>query len=405
MSEHTTLLPSKNVWESTAPRRRSDERSLRRDVWTILRYRASIRHRTRLQRASYVFEAFILVLILVNVVLAMCESAFISKSPSDPHTRSDWYTLFLYISTFIFSIEYLLRFWSCVEDERFYTPIIGRITWMLRPMSIIDLIVLIPFYVEIASENQHAFTSSRGILAMRGVRLLRVMSFLRLERSYNAMKNLRAIYSSKTEELWIVSYLTGVVVITASTAIFFLENPTQPNVFTNPFVCAWWAIQTITSLGYGDIVPVTAGGRVFSSILALWGIILFTIPGAILSSGFVEVMLQKEQESKKAFNEELRRTFSRELLAVSSHGFRHGKLDSFGTGIFSTDETKTTPEVEQLQNQVSMLLKMQEQTQNQLRMQQLQLDAMHKLLERALLVTPTQEPEKPPFSEIVLASP
>jgi hypothetical protein len=110
---------------------------------------------------------------------------------------------------------------------------------------------------------------------------------------------------------------------------FFLENPTQPDVFSSIGVCMWWSIETITSLGYGDIVPVTGSGRFFSSILALWGIILFTIPGAILSSGYVEIMLKKHETIKQArFEEDLRRTFSRELEALNSSGFKRGMFST-----------------------------------------------------------------------------
>jgi hypothetical protein len=167
MGERASLLPEKNVWESTAPplRRawREEEglgrrgagddggRSLRRDVWTILRFRASIPHCSSLLRASYAVEVCVLVLILLNVLLAMRESAFMSGSsadsckPTHPHwpiadsvgfcltcltvhvvIHTKWYDSFLYVSTMIFSVEYLLRLWSCVEDERFQIPVIGR---------------------------------------------------------------------------------------------------------------------------------------------------------------------------------------------------------------------------------------------------------------------------------------
>lgn len=99
---------------------------------------------------------------------------------------------------------------------------------------------------------------------------------------------------------------------------FFLENPAQPKVFSSIGVSAWWAVETITSLGYGDIVPVTPVGRMFSSLLALWGIILFTIPGAVLSSGFVEVMLKREQEEKKALEDALRLSYNRESRSFSA---------------------------------------------------------------------------------------
>ncbi|POM71605.1 Voltage-gated Ion Channel (VIC) Superfamily [Phytophthora palmivora] len=244
------------------PKRRAPQvrrcRSLRSDVWTLLHYRTSLNHRSGLQRASYAFEICVLVLITLNVVLAILK-------------------------------------------------------WMLRPMSIIDLVVLIPFYVEILLEKQ-VVVSSRGVLTLRGFRLLRIMSFLHLERSYQAMKNLREIFALKKEELGVVSYLTIVIVLTSSTTIFFLENPAQPEVFSSIGTCSWWAIETITSLGYGDIVPITAAGRAFSSLLALWGIILFTIPGAVLGSGFVEVMLKKqEQKSEQAMEESIRISLTRAL--------------------------------------------------------------------------------------------
>lgn len=143
----------------------------------------------------------------------------------------------------------------------------------------------------------------KGALSLRSLRLLRILSFFRLERSYNAMRNLRLIFTSKKEEFLVVTYLTAVVVLMSSIMIFFLEHDAQPAVFSSIGVSAWWTVETITSLGYGDIVPVTSLGRGFASLLALWGIILFTIPGAVLSSGFIEVMLEKQrEEDEEAFN-------------------------------------------------------------------------------------------------------
>ncbi|GMF60729.1 unnamed protein product [Phytophthora fragariaefolia] len=80
--------------------------------------------------------------------------------------------------------------------------------------------------------------------------------------------------------------------------IFFLEHIAQPKVFSSFGVCVWWAVVTITSLGYGDVVPITGMGRTLGAALALWGLILFTIPGAVLGSGFIEVMLEKQREEE-----------------------------------------------------------------------------------------------------------
>ncbi|ETM45371.1 hypothetical protein L914_09552 [Phytophthora nicotianae] len=395
--------------------------SLRADIWTLLHYRTSLKQRSGLQRASYVFEVCVLVLITLNVVLAM----YVSATPlgNEPVTKSDWYEMFLYVSTALFTVEYLMRLWSCVEDKRFTHPVCGRLKWMLRPMSVIDLVVLIPFYLEILLEHQLA-VSSRGVLTLRGFRLLRIMSFLHLERSYQAMKNLREIFALKKEELAVVTYLTIVIVLTSSTTIFFLENPAQPEVFTSIGTCSWWAIETITSLGYGDIVPITAAGRAFSSLLALWGIILFTIPGAVLGSGFVEVMLKKqEQKNEQAMEESIRTSLTRELRTLSSSNiFFAGNLDSPRTDLdsplgatqsFSVPPSANStrydypsfaapaPPVVRLQEQVDRLNATQLQLQAQLNRQETQLQTILVLLEKSLAQSDPSENAVPPFSAIV----
>ncbi|ETN21089.1 hypothetical protein PPTG_01394 [Phytophthora nicotianae INRA-310] len=395
--------------------------SLRADIWTLLHYRTSLKQRSGLQRASYIFEVCVLVLITLNVVLAM----YVSATPlgNEPVTKSDWYEMFLYVSTALFTVEYLMRLWSCIEDKRFTHPVCGRLKWMLRPMSVIDLVVLIPFYLEILLEHQLA-VSSRGVLTLRGFRLLRIMSFLHLERSYQAMKNLREIFALKKEELAVVTYLTIVIVLTSSTTIFFLENPAQPEVFTSIGTCSWWAIETITSLGYGDIVPITAAGRAFSSLLALWGIILFTIPGAVLGSGFVEVMLKKqEQKNEQAMEESIRTSLTRELRTLSSSNiFFAGNLDSPRTDLdsplgatqsFSVPPSANStrydypsfaapaPPVVRLQEQVDRLNATQLQLQAQLNRQETQLQTILALLEKSLAQSDPSENAVPPFSAIV----
>lgn len=248
---------------------------------------------------------------------------------------------------------------------------------------------------------------------MRGFRLLRIMSFLHLERSYQAMKNLREIFALKKEELGVVSYLTIVIVLTSSTTIFFLENPAQPEVFSSIGTCSWWAIETITSLGYGDIVPITAAGRAFSSLLALWGIILFTIPGAVLGSGFVEVMLKKqEQKSEQAMEESIRTSLTRELRTLSSNNLAFAAtLDSpLATPSFSIPPSTASashnyssfsapaPPIVRLQEQVDRLNATQLQLQAQLSRQETQLHAIMTLLEQTLA---SKENTAPPFSAII----
>ncbi|KAK1937772.1 Potassium voltage-gated channel subfamily KQT member 5 [Phytophthora citrophthora] len=328
LTEHSALLstPSSGRWRR--PHRRNT--TLRQDIWTVLRFRSSVQHRYGLQLASYVLELSVLTLILLNVVVAVSESSALldvdaTDSSSGPKpVINNWTDMFLLVSTIIFSIEYALRLWSCVEDDRYNNGAVrGRLKWMTRPLSLIDLLALVPFYLELSMEfdaHQH------GGLTLRSLRLLRIVSFLRLERMYNAMKNLRVIFARKKEELLVVTYLTALVVLTSSLLIFFLEHLAQPSVFSNFGVCIWWSVETITSLGYGDVVPATSLGRLLGASLALWGIVLFTIPGAVLGSGFIEVMLEKQREEEA------------EMYSMAMGGGSINSNNPIYVGSFSDDE-------------------------------------------------------------------
>ncbi|KDO26650.1 hypothetical protein SPRG_08054 [Saprolegnia parasitica CBS 223.65] len=329
MQEDAPLLPSSRILDirgATPPRSGLRHRqqpfsrakptsplppvSYRAIVWHVLHYRSSIQHVTYIQQCSYYVELFLLNLILLNVVVTIVSSSSLVDPAVPVHTPL-WFTGIIYVSTAIFTIEYLLRWWSCVEDPRFkFHAVFGRLQWMLRPMSLIDLVALVPYFLEIALCSASATSVAyRGSMTIRGLRLLRVISFLRIERSYDAIKRLRIIFRRKRQEFFVVTYLTAVVILVSATIIFFLEFPAQPDVFSSIGVGAWWAIETITSLGYGDAVPITVAGRIFASVVALWGIILFAIPGAILGSGFIEVMLEhqtaKEMRAKDRWIHEI----------------------------------------------------------------------------------------------------
>ncbi|OQS06672.1 Voltage-gated Ion Channel (VIC) Superfamily [Thraustotheca clavata] len=288
-------------------------------VWHVLHYRSSVQHVSFIQKCSYYVELFLLNLIVVNVVVTVLSSSNL-VDPSVPVETPWWFTMIIYVSTVIFTTEYALRLWSCIEDSRFkFHGVFGRLKWMIRPMSLIDLISLIPYFIEIAlSSTTSSSMTFRGSMTIRGLRLLRVISFLRIERSYDAIKRLRIVFRKKRQEFFVITYLTAVVILVSATIIFFLEFPSQPEVFSSIGVSAWWAIETITSLGYGDTVPVTPAGRIFASIVALWGIILFAIPGAILGSGFIEVMLEHQNAKELRVKDRWIHEISSQIQSVAA---------------------------------------------------------------------------------------
>uniref|UniRef100_A0AAV1UX45 Ion transport domain-containing protein n=1 Tax=Peronospora matthiolae TaxID=2874970 RepID=A0AAV1UX45_9STRA len=415
-TEHTTLLttsssPLPAPWRRQTPMTRHT--TVREDIWTVLRYRSSVQHRTGLQLASYVLELSILTLILLNVVVAISEysavltaDALESPASGPMPVVNDWTDVFLFVSTVIFSIEYALRLWSCVEDDRYKNgPLVGRLKWMTRPLSLIDLIALVPFYLELSMElNVH---HDKG-LTLRTLRLLRVVSFLRLERMYNAMKNLRVVFAHKKEEFLVVTYLTAVVVLTSSLLIFFLEHSAKPRVFSSFGVCLWWSVETITSLGYGDVVPVTGMGRFLGASLALWGVVLFTIPGAVLGSGFIEVMLEKQREEEA---ELYSMVVGKSRSATTSPFFSDNGSDDehvhkthpathdhvVSTAAVHTPEPassstspslpRNTPAMAQLHQRLEVILTGQHALEVQLQQQQQQLTRLTRLVEAALGTT------------------
>ncbi|EEY54355.1 Voltage-gated Ion Channel (VIC) Superfamily [Phytophthora infestans T30-4] len=370
-TEHSTLLstPSLARWRHchAASRRHT---TVRQDIWTVLRFRSSVQHRYGLQLASYILELSILTLILLNVVVAVSETSVVN----------DWTDIFLLVSTIIFSIEYALRVWSCVEDDRFSEGAIkGRLKWMTRPLSLIDLIALVPFYLELSLQFD---THQHGGLTLRSLRLLRIVSFLRLERMYNAMKNLRVIFARKKEEFLVVTYLTAVVILTSSLLIFFVEHVAQPDVFSSFGVCVWWSVETITSLGYGDIVPVTSMGRAVGASLALWGIVLFTIPGAVLGSGFIEVMLEKQRAEEA------------EMYSMAMGG-AHTPVSVSSSNNSSAPRLAAAMRIEALHQKVEVIAAGQRHLEAHFRQQQQQLERLTRLLEASLGVATTSVTSSP----------
>jgi len=259
---------------------------------------------------------------------------------------------------------------------------------MVQPMSILDLVAMIPFYLEILFASDHP-SNYRGAMSIRAFRLLRILSFLRIERSYNAIKKLRKIFRKKRSELFIVTYITAVLLLISSTTIYFLEHQAQPEVFDSVFVGAWWSVVTITSLGYGDTIPITAAGRVFGSLVALCGIILFSIPGAVLGSGFIEVMLEHQQQRDLSDRERILTTIasqrSRESKVTSKKSFPPSLKAEFKENSFTPSSYQISQESCQsssnIENKLESLVKNQEILEVQLELQRRQLETIIELLQ------------------------
>jgi len=224
------------------------------------------------------------VLIFLNVVAVTLESV------QDISAKYNFiFKAFELFSVILFSVEYILRAWVCTENPRYGTTFIGRIRYLLTPLAIIDLLAILPFYLPLVFQVDLRF--------LRAIRLFRLLRIFKLGRYTDALTTIISVIKSKKHELMVTVFAVIVLLVLFSSLVYFIENEAQPKVFSSIPAAMWWGAVTLTTVGYGDIYPVTALGKIFGGIIALLGIGLFALPAGILGSGFVDEIQSRKKKS------------------------------------------------------------------------------------------------------------
>jgi len=247
---------------------------------------------------STVFDMFIISLISINVIIVILET--FDGFP-------DWLLRIFYwvelVSVIIFTIEYALRIWTA---DMLYTdkkPWRARLTYASTFMGIIDILAIIPFYLP--------FFIAIDMRVLRMLRLLRLLRLFKMNRYTTAFASVGSVLKRKSAQLVSSMLVLFILIVMASILMYAIENADQPDNFKNAFSGLWWAISTLTTVGYGDIYPITNFGQALGALIAMFGIALVAIPTGIISAGFMEEsqktqkgmdILQKEREN--AENEE-----------------------------------------------------------------------------------------------------
>lgn len=235
---------------------------------------------------SKIIRYFLIILIVFNTIVVSLESI---------DTISEKYKIaFLFFNLFsiiIFTLEYILRVWSCTVWESYQHPVWGRIQYMLTPLALIDLVAFLPFYLPFF----HA-----DLRTIRLVRLLKFLQILKVARYSHTLKILGEVFKRQKEELILTLTLVIFILLTASNLMFYLEHDAQPDKFPDIPSAMWWGIITLTTIGYGDVYPVTPGGRFLGGIVAILGIGLFALPAGIIASGFTEVLAQNKADNNSS---------------------------------------------------------------------------------------------------------
>lgn len=234
---------------------------------------------------SRIFDISILILITLNVI-----AVIVGSVQSIQERFSGFLDMFEVVSVVVFTIEYVARLWSCTTAPRFQGSIKGRIRFLAHGMSMIDLLAILPFYLPFWGVD---------LRTLRVLRLLRVVRITKIGRYYSSLNLIRDVFKAKKEELILTSFLMGLLLVLSSSILYFCENEIQPKTFSSIPATMWWAVATLTTVGYGDMYPVTLLGKSCASIIAILGIGMFALPTGILGAGFVEA-LQKKKMSKKS---------------------------------------------------------------------------------------------------------
>lgn len=227
-------------------------------------------------------EYAIITLIVLNVLMVILES--FENINAKYH---DYFNYFEFFSVGVFTIEYFLRIWSIVEKKKYSHPVKGRLKYIRSGEAIVDLLAIAPTYLIFLPFD---------LRFLRGLRLFRLFRIFKLARYVEALSIINQVIYKKKEQLLLSVSFIVIVLIVASSIVFFIENPRQPEAFSSIPATMWWGIATLTTVGYGDITPVTGIGRLLGGLMAIMGLGMFALPAGIISSGLTEYLNQQKKD-------------------------------------------------------------------------------------------------------------
>ncbi len=168
----------------------------------------------------------------------------------------------------VFTIEYLLRIYAAKSRVRFFFSFFG----------LVDLIAILPFYLALGMD----------LKSLRAIRLFRILRLFKFLRYGNTLAKMKKSFNIIKRELFLFTLATLLLLYFSSIGIYYFENEAQPEVFTSLFDAMWWSVATLTTVGYGDVYPITNGGKIFASAIVFIGLGLVAIPTGLIASSLTK---------------------------------------------------------------------------------------------------------------------
>lgn len=207
------------------------------------------------------FTFFIQALIILSLLTFSLETI--------PNLKEWQYLSLQYFEIFcivIFTVEYILRI---VFEKK-------SVKYIFSFYGIIDLISILPFYISLGFD----------LRSIRIFRVFRLFRILKLTRYNKALQHFQSAIRHAKEEIMLFLLLTAILLFLSALGIYYFENEAQPEKFSSIFHSLWWATCTITTVGYGDVIPITLGGKIFTFIILIIGLGTVTVPAGIVASAF-----------------------------------------------------------------------------------------------------------------------
>ncbi len=240
---------------------------------------------SRADRLSWVIEVGLIGLILANVVVIALETV---PGLFDAHRSA--FLLFDTVSVAIFTVEYLARLWASAEREPSLPAWRARLRYARSPMALVDLFAILPFYLSLLLPFD-----------LRVLRILRLLRIFKLTRYSPALSVLLAVIREEAGTLAAAFSILTIILVLAATGAYYVEHHAQPEAFGSIPAAMWWAMVTLTTVGYGDITPVTPAGRLFGGLVTLLGVGMAALPAGIIASGLADHLHRRRDHLRDQF--------------------------------------------------------------------------------------------------------
>ncbi|MCD0187875.1 ion transporter [Acinetobacter sp. PW68] len=230
---------------------------------------------------------FLILLILGNA------SAVILESVNDVYLAYQvFFDHFENFSIAVFTLEYLLRIWSIAEKDPFISPWKQRLKWLTSGGAIIDLLAILPAYINFFVH-----------LDLRFLRILRLLRLLKLTRYFVSLQILLRVIEREKGSFQAVIFILSIMIVMSAAGVYVVESKAQPEAFSSIPASMWWAVVTLTTVGYGDVTPITPWGRILGALITVLGVGLAALPAGILATGLANELEQRKQHLGLKFRE------------------------------------------------------------------------------------------------------